>query len=133
VNRSAASENVVGGALAVLVRRTGRRAGAMVESVVAVASAPSPPSLLRASSWRIMAPSSSSSSSRISLAESASAAAGISGVAAVGGTFGTTAGTAGSGTRSKQNRTPWGSCRFLEVGAERVILSSGHEIMVTSA
>ena len=70
VNLSAACEKVVAVPCAALVRSV--RASVrwrMVESVAAVASAPPATELAARSSWRIIAPSSSSSSSRIALAE----------------------------------------------------------------
>ena len=79
VNLSAASEKVVAVDCAALVRPVSASVRwRMVVSVAAVASAPPATELAARSSWRIMAPSSSSSSSRISLAESLSGAWGAS-------------------------------------------------------
>ena len=100
VNLSAACENVVAVlcAAAVWPVRASVRCR-MVESVAAVASAPPATELAARSSWRIIAPSSSSSSSRMALAESASAeTVSTAPAAAVRGCSGT-AGNTGSGTR----------------------------------
>ena len=70
----------------------------IVAKVAAVASAPPATDPAARSSWRIIAPSSSSRSSRISLAESASEGVETSGAAAAAGTAGSMAAT-GSGTR----------------------------------
>jgi len=68
-------------------------------SVVAVASAPSATELAARSSWRIMAPSSSSSSSRISRAESLSEGPDESATTIGAAACGARAGAAGSGSR----------------------------------
>ena len=99
VNLSAACEKVVAVPCAALVRFV--RASVrwrMVESVAAVASAPPATELAARSSWRIIAPSSSSSSSRIALAESPSVLT-ASVAAEACGTLASAAGAAGSGTR----------------------------------
>src|SRR3954451_19699542 len=71
----------------------------IVESVIAVASAPPATELAARSSWRIIAPSSSSSSSRISLAESVSEAHGASVVVIGLSGPNSTAGATGAGNR----------------------------------
>jgi hypothetical protein len=98
VNLSAACENEVAVFWAALVRPVRPLVRwRMVESVAAVASAPTATEAAARSSCRIIAPSSSSSSSMISLAESLAGVAG----AADGGTAacGSVAGAAGSGRR----------------------------------
>ena len=100
----------------------------MVESVAAVASAPPATELAARSSWRIIAPSSSSSSSRISLAESPSEAPGAStGTAGAG-----ACGSDGGRSRFWQPFSKQTECHglLLETGNESRILALGHEVMV---
>ena len=102
VNFSAARENVVAVDCAALVRPVSASVRARIlDSVAAVDCAPPATELAARSSWRIMAPSSSSSSSRISFAESWCGTS----AAATGGISGATAASAGlgSGFRNRPN------------------------------